>query len=194
MSKNKKVWIVAVAVMGVALLLIVYQMLNGMGVEGEQRHKMGTISGIFKTLGTISVFLAAGSFWWIWFKKQRKSPSSFIRGMGKLLHRLHEPLGWLALLLVVFHGGYYLITDFQNRDTYSGIAAFLILLAIGGYGFFIQNIRNQWMRVIHRTLSIAWVPALIIHAGGSAFMATLLTLMVGVLVWVFGKKKVQQVG
>ncbi|MNO56432.1 hypothetical protein D3C76_469470 [compost metagenome] len=193
MSKSKKVWILAVAAMAAALFLIVYQMLVVKEIAGY-RHRPGPAEEIFKTLGTIAVFVGAGGFCWLWFKKQRKAPQWIIRRVGALLHRLHQPLGWLALGLVAFHGGYFLITDIQNRDIYSGIAAFLILLAIAGYGFFIKRIRNKWMRLVHRSLGIAWVPALFIHAGGSAVMATFLTIMVGVLMWFFGKIKAKQAG
>lgn len=193
MSKSKKVWILAVAVSIAALLFIVYQMLYTTEM-GEKYQRTGPDAEIFKTLGTVTVFVGAGSFCWLWFKRQRKARRLIIRRIGTLLHQLHQPLGWLALGLVAFHGGYFLITDIQNRDIYSGIAAFLILLAIAGYGFFIKKTRNKWMRLVHRTLGIAWVPALLIHAGGSAVMATFFTILVGALMWKFGKMSAKQAG
>lgn len=193
MSRSKKVWILAVAVIAAALFLIVYQMLVVTEMAGYHRRP-GPTEDIFKTLGTVTAFVGAGSFCWLWFKKQRKTPRLILRRIGALLHQLHQPLGWLALGLVAFHGGYFLITDIRNRDIYSGIAAFLILLAIAGYGLFINKIRNKWMRLVHRTLGIAWVPALLIHAGGSAVMATFLTILVGALMRIFGKMSAKQAG
>nr|WP_249931047.1 hypothetical protein [Paenibacillus polymyxa] len=138
---------------------------------------------IFNTLGTISVFLGAASFCWFWFKKKLRSPSMLVRKAGKLFHSLHKLLGWATLILIAVHGVYFLITKLQDHKTYSGLAAFAIILAISGYGFYINKVRNKWMRIVHRILGLLWVPVLLLHVGGTVIMAVIATLAVGVLVW-----------
>lgn len=106
-----------------------------------------------------------------------------VQKAGKLFHSLHKLLGWATLILIAVHGVYFLITKFQDHKTYSGLAAFAIILAISGYGFYINKVRNKWMRTIHRILGLLWVPVLLLHVGGTAIMAVIATLAVGGLVW-----------
>ena len=49
------------------------------------------------------------------------------------------------------------------------------------YGYFINKVLNKWMRTVHRTLGVLWVPVLWLHAGGSAFLATAATLAGGLV-------------
>ncbi|MGW8958827.1 hypothetical protein [Paenibacillus sp. NPDC055715] len=206
MKTKKTVWIPAMIAVTVAALLVIYyyyissvsgggsgpRPLEG-GVSNVPAGQMGRPLGgegrggnreIFKTLGTISVFLGAAAFSWFWFKKKLRSPSNLVRKTGKLLHSLHKLLGWATLVLIAVHGVYFLITKLQDNKTYTGLAGFAILLAIAGYGFFINKVRNKWMRTVHRSLGLLWVPVLLLHAGGSAIMAVIASLAVGVLVWV----------
>ncbi|WP_226002298.1 hypothetical protein [Paenibacillus sp. BJ-4] len=184
MKTKKTVWIPAmIAVIVAALFVIYYYYMSS--VSGGEGH--GGNGEILKTLGTISVFLGAAAFSWFWFKKKLRSPSVLVRKAGKLLHSMHKLLGWATLILVVVHGVYFLITKLQDHKTYSGLASFAILLALAGYGFFINKVRNKWMRTVHRSLGLLWVPVLLLHAGGSAIMAVIASLTVGVLVWVLEK-------
>ncbi|MFK4302101.1 hypothetical protein ABH892_002205 [Paenibacillus sp. RC254] len=205
MKTKKTVWIPAIiAVTAAALLVIYYYYMSSVsgggpgprppegGVSNLPTGPVGRRPGgegggngeIFKTLGTISVFLGAAAFSWFWFKKKLRSPSIWVRKAGKLLHSLHKLLGWATLILIAVHGIYFLITKLQDHKTYTGLAGFAILLAIAGYGFFINKVRNKWMRTVHRLLGLLWVPVLLLHAGGSAIMAVIASLAVGVLVWV----------
>ncbi|WP_138494452.1 hypothetical protein [Paenibacillus pinistramenti] len=203
MSKKRTVWIPALIAAVIAALLAGYYFYNswsnGGGMHpgegggppgGMKGHPPGGEQGygeLFKTFGTLSVFLGAAGFCWYWFKKKLKSPSLIVRKIGRLLHALHKPLGWAALLLIAAHGIYFLVTKLQDHKIYSGLAAFVILLALAGYGFFINKIRNRWMRLVHRSLALLWVPALLLHAGGSAITAVLITLGIGVLIWILEK-------
>lgn len=202
MKTKRAVWIPAMIAVTVAVLLVIHyyymSSLSGGGPgprlsEGGSTGPVGVhprgegLGGngeIFKTLGTISVFLGAAAFSWFWFKKKLRSPSMLVRRAGRLLHSLHKLLGWATLILIAAHGIYFLITKLQDNKTYTGIAGFVILLAIAGYGFFINKVRNKWMRTVHRLLGLLWVPVLLLHAGGSAIMAVIASLAVGVLVWV----------
>ncbi|MEK5507027.1 MULTISPECIES: hypothetical protein [unclassified Paenibacillus] len=205
MKTKKTVWIPAIIAVTVAALLVIYYYYmpsvsgGGPGLRppgGEVSNVAGHMGGrpgekggegngeLFKTLGTISVFLGAATFSWFWFKKKLRSPSMLVRKTGKLLHSMHKLLGWATLILIAVHGIYFLITKLQDNKTYTGIAGFVILLAIAGYGFFINKVRNKWMRTVHRLLGLLWVPVLLLHAGGSAIMAVIASLAVGVLVWV----------
>ncbi|WP_025716507.1 hypothetical protein [Paenibacillus sp. 1-18] len=207
MKTKKTVWIPAVIAVIVAALFVIYYyyMSSVSGGELGPRPPKGGVSNagqmgrppggeghggngeIFKTLGTISVFLGAAAFSWFWFKKKLRSPSVLVRKAGKLLHSMHKLLGWATLILIAVHGVYFLMTKLQDHKTYSGLASFAILLALAGYGFFINKVRNKWMRTVHRSLGLLWVPVLLLHAGGSAITAVIASLAVGVLVWVLEK-------
>jgi hypothetical protein len=195
-SKRKIVWIPAVVAAAAALALIVVYLLR-QGAHGEggppvrppgggagfRRPEEGGAEGIFKTLGTVAVFVGAAAFCWFWFRKKLRSPSAIVRQLGQLLRFVHKALGWAALAAVAAHGIYFLLYKSQDAKIYSGLAAFAILLALAGYGFFINKVRNKWMRLVHRSLGVAWAPALLLHAGGSAIAAVASCLGAGALVW-----------
>ncbi|OXM82942.1 hypothetical protein CF651_28465 [Paenibacillus rigui] len=127
-------------------------------------------------MGTLAVIFGAVSFFWLRFKKKLTSKSPLVKRLAKGLYKVHQVSGWAALLLVAAHGVYYLITKLHDDKIFSGLAAFAILLAIGGYGWFIRRYRTHpWMRKVHMTLSIVWIPALVLHAGGSAIITVLVT-------------------
>ncbi|NGM84293.1 hypothetical protein G5B47_17930 [Paenibacillus sp. 7124] len=132
----------------------------------------------FKLLGTIAVVCGAVSFSWMGFKKKLKSTSLPVRKLGKLLHRVHQFKGWTALVLILVHGAYYLITKLHDDKIFTGLAAFLILLALAGYGWLIKRVRNKWMRKVHFFLSLIWIPLLLLHAGGSAIVTGVITAVV----------------
>ncbi|MFC5649471.1 hypothetical protein ACFPYJ_10065 [Paenibacillus solisilvae] len=205
MNKNKKVWIPALIAVASALILLAYyyytkfahggQLLPGLqGVEQgrlqeDMRHSSegdnNGYGGYFSTLGTIALYSAAAAFSWFWFKKKLKSPSTIVRKAGKLLYSIHKLLGWVTLLLIGVHGTFYLITKLHDDNIYTGLASFAIILTLVGYGYFINKVRNKWMRTVHRSLGILWVPVLLLHAGGSTIIAVIASLAVGGLVWVF---------
>lgn len=205
MKTKKTVWIPAGVAALVAILLLGYYFymsffhgsgevrLRTPGGVGAMRPPGGKEAGgseeIFKTLGTVAVFFGAVSFSWFWFKKKRKSPSIWVRRTGKLLHTVHKLLGWMTLIIIVAHGIYFLITKQEDNSIYTGLAGFVILLMIIGYGFFINKIRNKWMRTVHRSLVLLWVPVLLLHAGGSAITAVIASFAVWVLVWILERKE-----
>jgi hypothetical protein len=208
MSRKKKVWIPAIIAAAAAVLLVAYYfyMLSSHGggdprppkggggglPAGGMQRPPGQVNdgyaGYFSTLGTIAVFLSAASFSWLWFKKKLKSPSMLVRKVGNLLFSMHKLMGWAALILIVIHGTYFLINKLDDNKIYTGIAGFSILLTIVGYGYFINKVRNKWMRTVHRTLGLLWVPMLLLHAGGSAIMAVIATLAVGGAVMILERK------
>ncbi|MBB6669506.1 hypothetical protein [Cohnella nanjingensis] len=209
MSKNKKVWIPAIIAAFAALLLVASFYYAGYSHEGEAlrarlpgggggglpageaqrppRDGNEGYGGYFTTLGTIALYVGAAGFSWFWFKKRMKSPSRLVRRGGKLLFAWHKLMGWITVALIAIHGTYFLWTKFGDDKIYSGLAGFVILLTLAGYGYFIHKIRNKWMRTVHRSLGLLWVPVLIVHAGGSAIMAVLAVLVVGVVVLLLEK-------
>lgn len=203
MKTKKTVWIPAIIAAVVAALFVAYyyymssshgsgmpegsagarNLPNG-GMRPHGGERPGGAGGIFKTLGTISVFLGAVSFSWFWFKRKLKSPSMIVRKVGKLLHSVHKLIGWVTLIIIAVHGTYFLITKTNDNNIYTGLAGFVILLMIAGYGFFINKVRNKWMRTVHRSLGLLWVPVLLLHAGKSVILAIIVSLAVWVLVWI----------
>ncbi len=178
MKTKKTVWTPAIVAVVVAVLLMAYSYYLSLshvdGAPGVRPHggrESGTSKEIFKTFGTVAVFLGALSFSWFWFKKKLASPSMLVRKAGKLLHAVHKLLGWCTLIVVAIHGVYFLFAKSDDNDIYTGLAGFAILLMIVGYGLFIPKVRNKWMRTAHRVLGVIWVPILLVHAGGSAIVA-----------------------
>ncbi|WP_239616533.1 hypothetical protein [Cohnella mopanensis] len=131
---------------------------------------------LFKTLGTISVFIAAVSYAWLRMKKKRRSHSQFVKWLVKGFDKLHPYAGYTALLLIAAHGIYFLTQTIVKKDTYTGIAAFLLLLTVGIYGYLIRRVSIKHIRKIHFSLATAFALAAVIHAGGSAIIATLSTI------------------
>lgn len=196
MSRKKTIWIPASIAIVAAVLFAVYSFIHapvhhstGFGQEVGRhtgsdrplRKEDGGLGGTMTTLGTIAVFLGASSFCWLWFKKKRRSPSYLVRQSSRWLNRFHTWTGWAALVLIAVHGSYFLIVKNQDDKIYTGIAAFALLLALAGYGMLIKKVRNVWMRTIHRTIGLLWLPAIVLHAGGSAIVAIVLILAVGAL-------------
>jgi hypothetical protein len=122
--------------------------------------------GIFKLLGNISVFVGAFSFLWFLLKKKLKSPFNVIKWTAKKVYKWHTYAGWATLVLVVVHGGYYLIKDFKNTNNLTGSASLLILLFLASYGYMLNKKKKPLLRAYHFTLSLMWIVAILIHGGG----------------------------
>ncbi|AKG37318.1 hypothetical protein [Paenibacillus durus] len=200
MKTKKTIWIPAILAAVAAVLLVAYYFYVS-PLEGGGRPAGGAggirppreegpegSREIFKTLGTIAVFLGACSFSWFWFKRKLKSSSMLVRRTGKLLRSVHKLLGWATLAVIAVHGIYFLFAKPGDDKIYTGLAGFAILLAIAGYGFFINKVRNKWMRMVHRILGLLWVPVLLLHAGGSVIVAVIASLAVWALVRVLERK------
>lgn len=193
MTRNKTAAIPAVIVIIASLILIAYSFYamshsshpappgggGAMPPRGGRKEELEP----FKLMGTIAVICGAVSFSWLRFKKKLTSSSIPVKKLGKLLYNVHKFVGWTALALVVVHGVYYLITKLQDDKIYTGLASFLILLALAGYGWMIKKARNPLMRKVHLFLSIVWIPALLLHAGGTMIMTVAVTIAAWILVW-----------
>lgn len=151
----------------------------------RQRHSEA--ESLFTTMGTIALYVAASGFSWFWLKGKLRSPSLLVRQARKLFYAAHKWLGWTALALGAAHGTYLLCARIDDNHIYSGLASLVILLIIVAYGLYIHKIRNKWMRRIHRSLGMLWVPVLFVHAGGSALAAASVVIGVGVLTWLLEK-------
>ncbi|UUZ82283.1 hypothetical protein LJK88_49155 [Paenibacillus sp. P26] len=139
--------------------------------EGEKGGE-----GLFKNFGTIAVFCGAVSYVWLRLKTKRRSPSSVVQILVKWFDKLHTYAGYGAIVLVAVHGVYFLTQAAVKDDTYTGLAAFALLLSLGVYGFLIRRVKNKHMRKIHFLLATAFAVVACIHAGSSAIMATVCTI------------------
>ncbi|MEW9699567.1 hypothetical protein [Paenibacillus sp. SI8] len=182
MSKSKLIWIPAVLVTWIALGLLIYSYFVEHVITGRN-----PTAELFNNFGRVAVFLGAASFLWLRFKNLRKSSPFFIRKLSKWVRSIHELAGYLTIAVIVAHGAYFLFFTALKPETFVGLAAFAVLLAIGGYGMLIKQVRNVWMRSVHRMLSIAWVPFLLIHAGGALFIASLISAAICGAVWIIVK-------
>jgi len=122
--------------------------------------------GLFKLLGNGAVLVGALSFSWYLFKKKLKSPYLIIKIAAKKAYHIHTYAGWAALILIAIHGGYFLITDFKNKNNLTGAAAFFILLSLAVYGYILKRKKKKTLRIAHFCLSLMWIAAILIHGGG----------------------------
>lgn len=200
MSNSQKAWIPAILLLAAAAASVAYFFLRAnhghtgepprigqaAGIAGRLGHPPGGrgegAGGLFKTLGTVSVFLGAAGFSWFWFRRRLRSTSLLVRRVGKLLHASHAWLGWATVFLIAVHGIYFLIAKSHDDKIWTGLACFAILAGLAGYGFLIRRIRNRYMRTVHRALGVAWAPLLIAHAGGSAIAAIAAAMAIGAAV------------
>lgn len=151
------------------------------GGAGMPPHEHEEGLELFKTMGTIAVILGGISFMWLRFKKKLASPSVPVKKLGRFLYRIHQLTGWAALVLILVHGTYYLLQQKKIEDIYTGLAAFLFLLLLAVYGLMIRKTKKPALKKVHFTLSVAWIPFLLVHAGGSAIT----TVIASVVVWFF---------
>jgi hypothetical protein len=142
-------------------------------------------AGTYKTLGNIAVLCAAVSFTWLRFKKKRVSRYKPVKKLANLLYAIHPYMGWIALILITVHGGYYILNDFNNHSVLSGIAAFLIVAALAGYGWLFGRVKKPILRKIHYLLACALIVAAIVHAGGFVIPVSLATIAIWLIIgWV----------
>ncbi len=169
------------------------------GLEEHENHDLTTVKGwkgIMKQLGEISIILATISFGWFVLKKKIGSRSKAIKTAVKTLYSVHVWVGWFVIIAGIIHGLYFILTDFSNRSTWTGIAATILMLGLLVYGFFIRRIKNKFLKVFHRWLSFAWVPALFLHGGGIVIQMVAVTAGCVGAVWLWERylstKKISQ--
>ncbi|MFC7395458.1 hypothetical protein [Scopulibacillus cellulosilyticus] len=197
MNKNKSIFIPVFIVAVISLLLVVYSYVaphashHGLFGEGHPskggEHLRRELSSSFKLFGTFAIILGAFNFSWFFIKKQMRSPSKLIKKLGKWVYKMHEYTGWAIFVLIAFHGGYFLLEDFQNPHIKTGLAAFVLLITLVIYGWLLKRTRQQNNRKLlrkgHFFLSSLWIVALLFHAGGTILTIAGITLAVWVLVW-----------
>ncbi|MGO4106588.1 hypothetical protein [Paenibacillus sp. YAF4_2] len=189
MKHSRSIYIPAAIVTLASLVLILYAFL-GVTHHGPQGGP-ATGEGLFKTLGTIAVWCGAVSYAWLRLKKNRKSPSSLVKKLVKLFDRLHQLAGYASIVLIAAHGIYFLTQTKIKDDTYTGIGAFALLLSLAVYGFLIRRVKNKHLRKIHFLLATAFAVVAFIHAGGSAIIAILSTIVFWGLIWLIERKAAQ---
>ncbi|MCK9862934.1 hypothetical protein [Paenibacillus sp. ATY16] len=195
MKPGRSVFVPAVVVALASLALIFYAFFGTIHqgppvINPEERGS----EGLFKTMGTIAVWCAAVSYAWLRLKRKRKSPSPLVKKLVKLFDKAHRLAGYAVIVLISAHGIYFLTQSRIKDDTYTGIAGFALLLSLGIYGFLIRRVKNKHLRKIHFLLATAFAVAAVIHAGGSAIVAMLSTIVFWGLVWLIERRAAQQTG
>jgi hypothetical protein len=182
MRSSRSVIIPALLVATASLVLIIFSYFGVTNQRPPARLDKGN-EDLFRTLGTIPVFVAAVSYAWLRLKKKRRSSSRFVRFIVKWFDKLHKYTGYSAIILIAAHGTYFLTQAAIKKETYTGIAAFALLLSLGIYGFLMRRVPNKHMRKVHFLLATAFVIAALIHAGSSAIIATLSVIVFWGLIW-----------
>jgi hypothetical protein len=206
MKNLKSIFFPAILVTAASIILILYSFF-GVAHQGPNSMNIGSPpqtmelggqkgrEGVFRTIGTIAIFCGAVSYAWLQLKKKRRSSSSVIQFLVKWFDKLHQFAGYAAIFLITIHGFYFLVQAAVKRETYTGIAAFALLLSLGGYGFLIRRVPNKYMRKVHFLLTTAFAVVALIHAGGSAIAAVLSIIAFWVLIRLIDRKtKKQQTG
>lgn len=194
MMKKWKVYIPAIIILLFCAALIAYEFYvspTGISEDHDKFRPEGdvlpkdhdfeesSLREMFNWFGTIAIIGGAITYSWVRFKKKLTSSSSFIKKFSKLLFRVHNVIGYVILILGTVHGVYYLITEkLTSKGVLNGIAAFLLLLTVGVYGFLIRRLKNKYTKKVHFWVSNASLIALLIHAGGSFIMPAVGTLAV----------------
>ncbi|WP_155837207.1 hypothetical protein [Aneurinibacillus terranovensis] len=192
MSTKLRVFIPVIMVTLASLILIVYSLYLTPHPSGppEGGNPPNPPAGMppkqnngfdFTLLGNIAIACAAVSYWWFLFKTKLSSPSKPLKKVVKRLYSIHTYTGWSALVLIIIHGGYYLITDLHNSKLLTGVAAFCIMLALAIYGWLYKRVRNKFMRTSHFILSNIWLLAVFIHAGGFFIVMVVITVVLWVI-------------
>lgn len=167
MKTNVRKYLPAIGMILIAIVLIGYSYFTKSAAHHPgpppQEEEGG---GIFKLLGNVSILFGGLSFSWFLLKKKLKSPLKLVKTAAKKLYSFHTTFGFIGLILVVVHGGYFLITDFSNRNTFTGLAAFLILACLAAYGYIFKRSKNKVLKKVHYYLSYVWIVAILIHGGG----------------------------
>jgi hypothetical protein len=184
MKQNRSIFAPAIAVAIISILLTAYYFYAASLATNPQPLQ----GNFFMTLGTFAVISGAISFSWFRFKKKLNSPSRFIKKLAKIFYVIHTYAGWIALVLIVVHGGYFLITRLNDSNIFSGLAAFFLILALAIYGWLMKRKPNKLMRKTHFLLSLLWLLVLIVHAGGTFIAIAIITLMVWGIIWIVEKR------
>jgi hypothetical protein len=192
LKQNRSIFLPAISVAILSILLILYSYYSAAhAVHPSPPHGGGQPPGgkggtnSFLTLGTIAIVCGAINFSWFLLKRKLTSSSRPIKKLAKIFYAVHTYTGLLSLGLIVIHGSYYLITKLQDTlNIFSGLAAFLLILALAMYGWRMRKKPNNTMRKTHFLLSNVWLLALIVHAGGTFIQIVAVTLMIWAIIWV----------
>ncbi|MCH5586629.1 hypothetical protein MK805_16970 [Shimazuella sp. AN120528] len=199
MKKDKRVFIPIILISLIFLFFVAYSAYktslqppgNHQSTPPNGIHNLNEQKGFdFTIFGNAAIVLGAISYWWLLFKKKLASPFKPLKLWGKRLYAIHTFTGWIALILVIIHGTYYLFTKFDDPKLLTGIAAFLILLTLAIYGWFYQRVKNKYIRTSHFILSHIWLIALFIHAGGLFFFMIVVTILLwATITWIDKRNK-----
>jgi hypothetical protein len=190
--KNKRLVVYpALLIVSISVILILYSLF--LSPANDQFQRSEDAGGTYKTLGNIAIIFAAISFTWLRLKKKRISTSKPIKWLAKFMYSIHTYMGWAALALIAVHGTYFILTDFQKSATKSGLAAFLLLLTLAGYGYMFRKVKKPIMRKIHFALALSWIVAALIHAGGIIILMSILTLIAWLIIGWVEKATLQKV-
>ncbi|MBO7743462.1 hypothetical protein I8J29_04605 [Paenibacillus sp. MWE-103] len=205
MKPNRLLFIPAVMAALVSLAFVLYALFGTIHPEtvhsgiatgrppADMKRDAAGGDGLFRTLGTIAVWCGAVGYAWLRLKKKRKSPSPLAKKIGKLFNRLHQPAGYAALAFVAAHGIYFLTQAAIKDDAFTGIAAFTLLLSLAVYGFLIRRVKMKHVRQIHFLLATAFAIVAIVHAGGTAILATLAVIVCWALIGLIERRAAQPV-
>lgn len=148
-------------------------------MDDHESDEDGGLGDLLETAGQVAVFAGLFSFAWFMMKRQIKTKVPLVKELVKWNYKLHDWVGWLAVVLVAAHATYFIWTKFNERGTWDGIAATIPLLALAGYGYAMRKSRQKpIMRKIHFSLAVAFLVAMLFHAGGTVIQATVLSAFV----------------
>jgi hypothetical protein len=132
--------------------------------EERNDEEEGPYEEAFKWIGKLAVVLGALSLSWYLMKRKRVSKNMQVRKVANVFYRLHTYTGWGALVLVIAHGVYFVVYNWLEDDTITGLLAFILLTALGIYGVLLSRRRVPRYRRIHFGLALLWLILTVVHA------------------------------
>jgi Na+/melibiose symporter-like transporter len=136
----------------------------------------------------LAVAVGALSLAWYLMKRKLKSTNPKVRKLAKYFFNWHTWAGWIAFAIILAHGVYFVLTEFGEDDTITGIIAFAFMVSLIIVGLFLQAKRSKTKRMTHFVLAIVWCVATVIHAEDA--IPLLLVVLGGsfALVWLLEKR------
>ncbi len=159
----------------------------------EQSDDDSPYKDIFELAGKGAIALGGLSLAWVLMKRKMASKVPLVRKISKWFYKWHAYAAWGAFVLVIAHGIFFVLTEFLEDDTITGILAFAILVAIIIYGLMLTRRRKPKTRKTHLILAFSWVVITFIHAGDT--LPIILAVVAGswLLVWYIERRHLSSV-
>lgn len=186
-------WLPLVIACALSLSFLIYAAYNAISLPREigKPPSDHALRENFSLLGQIAVWMFAFSSLWYGVKRIKKK-SPLFRNIARRIYQYHHWGGYIAVVLIVIHGTFFLLNDIENDNVKTGISAFILLITLAIYGLWLQKAPQPILRVYHRILGLLAAIIIAIHAGGIFFAALAGVLAIWLVFWWDGQRQLKQ--